>query len=239
MKKDKTLKFVMLISGGLLFLFSVNWAEIVVRQDKRGNLVITNESSRSNKKGSSRKRGGFTYATPAKSSSFKVPYQYQGKIRELSQKHGIKESLIIAVARAESGFNPFAVSKKGAVGIMQLMADTAMLYGVLDRYNAYQNLEGGVKHLKYLYNRFKGNLHLILAAYNAGENAVEKYGGIPPFKETKNFVKRVLRFMGMSTNGLFSSKSNTKIYQYRSKEGKIVITDTYPANPSGPVTVID
>ena len=242
MKKLSAFQLVSILILGSLVQYTYIRAEIVVRQDKQGNLVITNETPKNSvRKGvSSLKRsGGLAYVPVSESTSTKVPVHYHAKIKELSRQHGVEEALIIAVCRAESGFNPFAVSNKGAVGIMQLMAETAMMYGVVDRYNAFQNMEAGVKHLKYLHKKFNGNLRLVLAAYNAGEEAVNKYGGIPPYSETQGFVKRVLKYMGMATDGLFDTKLSTKIYQYRSKEGKIVITDTYPSNATGPVTVID
>ena len=102
------------------------------------------------------------------------------------------------MAKAESSFNPFAVSPKGAVGIMQLMKDTARQYGVINRYNAQENIEAGVRHLKYLYEKFQGNIPLTLAAYNAGEEAVSKYNGVPPYRETKKYIRRVMSLMGMS-----------------------------------------
>lgn len=216
------------------------WAEIIIRQDKDGNLTITNEPA-SYKKGPKvykKRSGGITFV-PSSSSLNKVPGKYLTKIRKLARKYGVKESLIIAVARAESGFNPFAVSKKGAVGIMQLMKDTALKYGVVNRYNADQNLEAGVRHLKYLYKKYNRNIPLTLAAYNAGETAVEKYKGVPPYKETRTFVKRVMSYMGMSYSSFYNSRFSTKIYQYRTKDGRIMITDSYPSNAEGPITVIE
>jgi hypothetical protein len=216
------------------------WAEITISQDKDGNLKITNGST-SYKKGPKvykRRSGGLTFV-PSLSSLNKVPKKYLIKIKKLSQKYGVKEDLIIAVARAESGFNPFAVSRKGAVGIMQLMADTARKYGVVNRYNADQNLEAGVRHLKYLHKKYNRNIPLTLAAYNAGETAVETYKGVPPYKETRTFIKRVMNYMGMTYSSFYNSKFSTKIYQYRTKDGRIVITDSYPHNAEGPITVIE
>lgn len=216
-----------------LLCFSITWADFVVSQDKNGNLTITNQASKSK-----RKSGGFTYVSSKKSNKASVPQKYRQKIKELSNKYGVKESLIIAVARAESGFNPFAVSKKGAVGIMQLMPKTALEYGVINRYNADQNLEAGVKHLKYLHKVYKGDLPLVLAAYNAGGEAVKKHKGVPPYSETQNYIKRVMKYMGKVYNK-YTYKNKLKIYQYQSEDGKIVITDSYPSNAKGPVTVID
>lgn len=217
-----------------------SWAEIIISQDKDGNLTITNEPT-SYKKGPKvykKRSGGLTFV-PSSSSLNKVPKKYLIKIKKLSQKYRVKESLIIAVARAESGFNPFAVSRKGAVGIMQLMAETAMKYGVVNRYNADQNLEAGVRHLKYLHKKYNRNIPLTLAAYNAGETAVEKYKGVPPYKETRTFIKRVMNYMGMTYSSFYNSKINTKIYQYRTKDGRIMITDSYPHHAEGPITVIE
>ena len=118
------------------------------------------------------------------------------------------------MAKAESSFNPFAVSPKGAVGIMQLMKDTARQYGVINRYNADENIEAGVKHLKYLYEKYRGNIPLTLAAYNAGEEAVSKYNGVPPYKETKHYIRRVMSLMGMSYTLSSPAPAKTKIYKY-------------------------
>ncbi len=217
-----------------------SWAEIIIRQDKDGNLTITNDSApyKNGPKVYKKRSGGITFV-PSSTSLSKVPRKYLQKIKQLSQKYGVKESLIIAVARAESGFNPFAVSRKGAVGIMQLMADTAMKYGVVNRYNADQNLEAGVRHLKYLYKKYNRNIPLTLAAYNAGETAVGKYKGVPPYKETRTFIKRVMNYMGMTYSSFYNSKFSTKIYQYRTKDGRIMITDSYPSNAEGPITIIE
>lgn len=113
-------------------------------------------------------------------------------VSKISQKYGVDEKLVQAVIRQESGFNPKARSHCGAMGLMQLMPATAKGLGVKDAYNPVQNLEGGVKHLKGLLARYNGNVVLALAAYNAGGGNVDKYGGVPPFKETQNYVKSIL-----------------------------------------------
>jgi soluble lytic murein transglycosylase-like protein len=112
-------------------------------------------------------------------------------IREVARSHAIDPLLVEAVIRAESGFDARALSAKGAAGLMQLMPGTARRYGVDDRFDPAQNVEGGVRYLRDLLARFEGNLGLALAAYNAGEDAVLRYGRIPPYAESQLYVRRV------------------------------------------------
>ena len=113
-------------------------------------------------------------------------------VSRAAQQHHVQPALLLAVMKAESSFNPIAVSKAGAVGLMQLIPETAIRHGVRNLYDANDNITGGAKHLRYLLDRFHGNIRLALAAYNAGEHRVDRYGQIPPYKETQDYVKRVL-----------------------------------------------
>lgn len=113
-------------------------------------------------------------------------------IDKYADKNGLDSNFVKAVIKQESGFNPNATSHCGAMGLMQLMPATAEGLGVTNAYDVEQNIQGGTKYLKGLMDRFDNNKSLALAAYNAGPNAVKKYGGIPPYAETQNYVKKVL-----------------------------------------------
>ncbi len=117
---------------------------------------------------------------------------YDDLIARLARSHAVDAALVKAVMHAESGFNPHATSRKGASGLMQLMPATAARFGVRDIYDPKQNVRGGVRYLKYLLARFGNDHRLVVAAYNAGENAVKRYGGVPPYPETRAYVRKVL-----------------------------------------------
>jgi len=121
--------------------------------------------------------------------------QYEPLIRKAAERYRVDYALVKAVIKAESNFNPSAVSRKGAKGLMQLMPGTAGDLGVTDSFRPEDNIHGGVRYLRYLLDLFNGDLKLALAAYNAGENAVLLYNGIPPYKETKTYIQRVLRHL--------------------------------------------
>lgn len=117
---------------------------------------------------------------------------YDGLIREHAARYGVRADLVRAVVQVESGFNPRAVSPKGAIGLMQLMPATAEEFGVANAFNPAQNIRGGVAYLRSLLSRYEGNEELALAAYNAGPVAVERYGNrVPPYRETRDYVRRI------------------------------------------------
>ncbi|MFQ5349285.1 MAG: lytic transglycosylase domain-containing protein [Thermoanaerobaculia bacterium] len=133
-----------------------------------------------------------------------VPETPYGKlIFEAAKRHRVSPRLVAAMVRAESAFDPSAVSHKGAVGLLQLMPATARRFGLTssERYRPAKNLEAGVRYLRWLLDRYEGELPLALAGYNAGETNVERYGGVPPFRETREYIRRIYDFLGLAGAG--------------------------------------
>jgi hypothetical protein len=123
-----------------------------------------------------------------------APATYDRLIQRYADEYGVEFALVKAIMQAESAFNPYAVSHKGARGLMQMMPSTAGRYGVQDIYNPRENIRAAVQHIKYLFDMFDHRPVLVIAAYNAGENAVKQHRGIPPYEETENYVKKVLQY---------------------------------------------
>ena len=133
-------------------------------------------------------------------------------IKRSALAQNVDHGLVKAIIHTESGFNPHARSKPGAQGLMQLMPATAAMYDVGDAYDPTENVRAGTRHIKYLINRYNNNLELALAAYNAGEGNVKKYGGIPPFAETQDYVKRVLsRYRNLYGGTALASNTSSSI----------------------------
>ena len=124
-------------------------------------------------------------------SSSPSPSSFEEVIAECAEKYGVSPALVRKLIQVESGGNPRAISPKGAMGLMQLMPETCRELGVVNPFDVRENIEGGVRYLRGLLDRF-GNLELALAAYNAGPGRVREYGGVPPFKETREFIRKVL-----------------------------------------------
>jgi soluble lytic murein transglycosylase-like protein len=120
-------------------------------------------------------------------------------VKEAARRYAVSEELVVAVIEVESQFNPRAVSPRGAQGLMQLMPATAATLGVRDVFNPKENIHGGVKHLAWLMERFDGDVPTVIAAYNAGEGAIARNRGVPPSRETREYVKRVLALMHRGT----------------------------------------
>lgn len=171
-------------------------------------------------------RMGFTTGTQA--GWLRLPQgdtaPYAREITDAANRYGIPERLVTAVIRAESGFNPRAVSRKGAQGLMQLMPSTASVLGVRNSFDPRENIDGGVRHLRGLLDRFPGKLPYAIAAYNAGEKAVTAYGGIPPYPETQDYVVKVLRYYGIE--GVNTPEA--RVYQSIARDGTVTYTNIPP-----------
>jgi soluble lytic murein transglycosylase len=156
--------------------------------------------------------------------------QYAVEIREIARQHGVSPRLITAVMRTESGFDPAAVSPKGAAGLMQLMPATAAALGVVDRFDPRESIRAGVRHLRYLLDRYQGSVALALAAYSAGEAVVDTYRGIPPYPETQQYVRRVLKEAGL---GEAAGGTPQTIYRYRGPDDTLTYSNVQPAPRRG------
>lgn len=161
-------------------------------------------------------------SSPGAKEAKDVPQSYLDIINTSCGRHGVDPALVHAIVKVESDFNPFAMSRKGAMGLMQLMPQTAFDMKVRDTFNPGENIDGGVKYLRYLIDRYEGNLTLALAAYNSGETAVKKWGTIPPFPETKNYVQRVLKLYNGSGSSITPAYT---IYVGYGDDGSILLTD--------------
>jgi len=145
-------------------------------------------------------------------------------INDAAARHHVDPNLVRALVKVESNFNPRAVSRKGAMGLMQLMPATARMYDVRNPFDAAQNVDAGVRHLKGLLENFGGDVSLSLAAYNAGQGAVERNAGIPPYTETRNYVKRITGLMGKGSEVHVSSLS-MPIRVSRDERGRLMISN--------------
>ncbi|NLJ96255.1 MAG: lytic transglycosylase domain-containing protein, partial [Clostridiales bacterium] len=155
---------------------------------------------------------------------------------EASKKYNVPLNLLKAIGKAESDFNPKAVSKSGAQGVMQLMPGTAKELGVTDSFDPEQNIMGGSKYISDLLKRYDGDTKLALAAYNAGMGNVKKYGGIPPFKETQNYVVKVMQYMEEDlTAGSVGVESTTRTFTRTSMDKTLSKWHTAPAYPTGKI----
>lgn len=176
-------------------------------------------------------------APQLKRTAARPPAPYDDLIRAAAIRHGLAPELVEAVVRAESNFDARATSKKGARGLMQLMPATAAQLGVRDVFDVRQNIEGGVRHLRYLLDRYKGNLTLALAAYNAGVDAVARHGGVPPYAETRAYVARILRLLERTgpsgdakTAETLEPEAAGILRRYETVDGRVVVYSNLPSN---------
>jgi len=192
--------FTMIFSLLALFLYSHSTlAGYYVYQKPDGSRIITdrpqyNRTLKLVKKSQKVVGIGRTVSNHVAIESTANANKFDDLINLVSNRHGMDPALIKAVVHTESYFNPNATSRVGASGLMQLMPRTAEIYGVFDLYSPMKNLDAGVRHLRYLLRRYKNRLSIALAAYNAGEKAVMYYNGIPPYRETRRYIKKVMQY---------------------------------------------
>ena len=166
---------------------------------------------------------GTTLSTAAGRIDHPLKKTYDPIVSACAYRHYIPVDLVHSIILAESNYDVNAVSAKGAMGLMQLMPETAKAYGVVNPFDPSQNIEGGVKYLKDLVKLFDRSTSKVLAAYNAGQEAIKKYGGVPPYRETRNYIQRV---MAAGYRKTFIT-TRTQIYRYYDSTGRLVLTNDY------------
>ncbi|HPE28977.1 MAG TPA: lytic transglycosylase domain-containing protein [Candidatus Mcinerneyibacteriales bacterium] len=213
----------MRFAGSLLFLFLVTMplqAEIVIQKaDTRTMSILREEEEVSGKS-----PAGYGYRYASTTVSYGNSGAISETIRQAAHHYGVDSRLIEAMVQVESRFEPFAVSRVGAMGLMQLMPETARQLGVANPFDIEENIYAGVRYFKSLYNRFNGNLRLSLAAYNAGPAAVEMYGGVPPYPETMSYVEKIIRLFREAGG---QTASGTPLRVERSSGGLVITNETY------------
>ena len=170
------------------------YADIYVFVDNKGVLHFTNVPTSSNYKIYIREK-------PGRSLNSDVTRQYDQIITEAAERHGVSFSLLKAMIKIESDFNPRAISRAGAMGLMQIMPENIKNLKIKDPFDPRENIMGGTRYLKQMIDRFNGKLPLALAAYNAGPNIVERYQRIPPYTETENYVEAVMKYYSIFKKG--------------------------------------
>jgi len=196
---------------------------IRLKRDARGTLVATNTQGGSY--AGARSGSADVVARPAAVQEPQPPAalpRLNPLIRQAARRHGVSSALIRAVVAVESGFDAHAVSPKGARGLMQLMPATARELNVDDVYDPAQNLDGGTRHLRALLDDFDGDVRLALAAYNAGAGAVRRHGGMPPYPETREYVRRVLQRLA---DGQEEPSAQRRLTPYRDSRGHLVLSN--------------
>lgn len=216
-------KLVLIISlTAFLVWGTLSYADIYKYVDENGVTHFTNmPDSKRYKKIISEVPGKNTTESVTKSASNTSDYHHI--INSKAKKYDIEPSLVKAVISTESNWDPSAISRKGAMGLMQLMPFTARDMGVSNPFNPEENIEGGIKYLKFLLDKFDGDVSLALAAYNAGPTTIEESGGIPRIQETQKYVKKVLSIYDNSEE---SRPQPTKIYKVLYDDGTVLFTNT-------------
>lgn len=215
-------------------------AQLRVERDRNGQIVVTNKGSQA-----AEKLAAPPSSQPVPKLSSAQRQEIQSKLKAACSRSGLDYNLVTALVEAESGFHPNIISKKGAVGLMQLMPGTGKRFGCSDPWDMDENIKGGTNFLAYLQDLFSGDIPLILAAYNAGEEAVRKYSNkIPPYAETVRYVFNILQNYGRpalveSAKGKLASPSDYDKYYVARRGEKPVLRTYYMYFEKGVRTIVD
>jgi len=201
--------------AALLCVASMVSAEIKITTRADGTIYVTNE-------------GGPSRSYRATTVLRRVPTaSMAASIDRHADRHRLDPKLVQSVIQVESAYDPYAVSRRGAAGLMQLMPDTAKLVGVSDPFDPEANIKGGTTYLRQMLDQFEQRIDLALAAYNAGPTAVRRFGGIPPYPETRTYVRRVLTLYNGRAPDLSSAaplQGTRRIYMVRDEHGQLIVT---------------
>lgn len=233
---SQTMRFLVSFTFVLILIGALQAsAEIQVRIDEKGRKVFFNPAPKIVK-------SNFKMTAGAPLTYSKKAADYVPMIEKVCAKYSVDPELVKAVIQVESAYNSGAKSHAGAIGLMQLMPATAARFGVKEIFDPSENIHGGVQYLKFLLQLFNGDLPLAVAAYNAGEGAVQKFQGIPRYTETQNYVRKVLSLYGKAdyTSGVMLQakvESPKTIYKYIDSKGMVQFTTQKPKE--GVVEVIN
>lgn len=201
------------------------WGQIVSYVDERGKRVFTNAETAEPRMKRPLARPQNRQSIPSRTVSSDI----HDFIEQIASRQGIDPKLVRAIIQVESNWNPYAISNKGAMGLMQLVPGTASRFGVMNVFDPKQNIVAGTRYLRFLLDLFRGDLHLSLAAYNAGENAVLQSGGIPSYRETREYVDKVTSTYslpgGSYHGGTGSTGGGGRIYRFVDSSGRVVFTN--------------
>jgi soluble lytic murein transglycosylase len=225
-------------------------ADVFTKRGAGGVLEATNLPDREGFQLAYRSKGPVTHAPDFRLSPANNR-RYDLFIQEASSLHGVDQGLVRAVIQVESEFDARAVSRAGARGLMQIMPATAERFGVADPFDPRQNILGGVKYLRKLLNMFDGDVSLAVAGYNAGEHAVQRHNGVPPYKETQGYVRKILSLLGGAQERPPSASASRVaaataepvqkkpgvIYKWRDSQGRMFLSDTPPPGATPYVVV--